>query len=106
MKTESNRRVDSCTQRMAQNDFPLLSHLSPLPLVSQSDKHHKEPLSLHLFCYTSFIDHFFNTYFVLKIHNVLYACPSYMADYLTEDSLIGPVYGNILFKIFRDTKIA
>ena len=38
MKTESNRRVNSRTQRMARNDFPLPSHPSPLPLVSQSDK--------------------------------------------------------------------
>ena len=63
MKTESNRRVNSCTQRMARNDFPLPSHLSALPLVSQSDKHYKEPMFLHvhLFCYFSFMHHFLST---------------------------------------------
>ena len=48
MKTESNREVNSRTQNMAWNDFPLLSHPFPLPLVLQSDKHHKEPMFLHL----------------------------------------------------------
>ena len=47
MKTEANRRVNSRTQSTVQNDFPQLSHLSPLLLVSQSDKHHKEPMFLH-----------------------------------------------------------
>ena len=44
MKTESNRGMSSRMQSMARNDFPLLSHPSPLPLSSQSDKHHKEPM--------------------------------------------------------------
>ena len=41
---ESNKRVNSRTQSMVQNDFALLSHPSPLPLVSQGDKHHKVPM--------------------------------------------------------------
>ena len=58
MKVEPNRRVNSHTQGMAQNDFALLSHPSPLPLVSQSDKHHKVPMFLHLLHSISLIHHF------------------------------------------------
>ena len=63
VKKESNKRVNSCTQRMMRDDFPLLSHPSLLPVVSQSDKHHKEPTFLHLFRCISFMHHFFITYF-------------------------------------------
>jgi len=81
MKTESNRSVNSHTQSMAaRNDFPLLSHLSLLPLVSQSDKHRKEPMFLHLLCCISFIHHFLKHILCFKIHNLFY-----MADYLIED---------------------
>ena len=42
MNTESNIRVNLRMQSMAWSDFQLLSHPSPLPLFSQSDKHHKK----------------------------------------------------------------
>ena len=48
MKMESSRGVNSRMQNMAWNDFPLLSHPSPLPLISQSHEHHKEPMFLHI----------------------------------------------------------
>ena len=76
MKTESNRRVNLRTQSMARNDFPMLNHLFPLPLVSRSDKQHKESMFLHLLRCIPFIrTSLFNTYFV---HNLLYVCPIWL----------------------------
>ena len=49
MKTESNRGINSHTQSMAGSNFPLVSHLFPLPLVMLSGKHHaQKPMLLHL----------------------------------------------------------
>ena len=79
METKSNyRRVNLRTQSMALNDLPPLNHPSPLPLASQSDKHHKELMFLHVrivlhFIYTSLFN-IHSYYFVLKIYNLLYAC--------------------------------
>ena len=35
---------------MVQNDFPLFIHPSLLPLLSQSDKHNKEPICFNIYC--------------------------------------------------------
>ena len=77
MKTESNKGVytlaKSHTHGMTWNDFSLLSHPSPSPLVSQSNKHHKEPMFLHLL-HSSYI--FFTSlcYYCSKLvtHNNIY----------------------------------
>ena len=100
MKMESNRGVNSRTQSMAWNDFPLLSHLSPLPLISQSDKHHKEPIfyiyySVYPFYITLFCLH------ILCFKNSLFL--STRVIFLMEGSLIGRVWG-YFFGIFRKTK--
>ena len=75
MKTESNRRVNLHMQSMAWSDFQLLSRPSPLPLFSQSDKHHKKPMFLHLLHRIYFKHHLIYTYFISKIHNLLHVRP-------------------------------
>ena len=75
MNTESNRRVNLRTQSMAWSDFQLLSHPSPLPLFSQSDKHHKKPMFLHLLHRIRFKHHLIYTSFISKIHDLLYVRP-------------------------------
>ena len=78
-----NGGVNSCTQSMARKDFPLLSYPFPIPLVSQSGKHHKEPMCfLYLLCLT-----FLHIQkFIISLTFVLY---------LIKGSLIGLVYRNI-----------
>ena len=89
MKTESNRRVNSRMQSMARKDFPLLSHLPLSPLVSQSDKHHKE-LMFCMYCTVCLL--------CITMHKNSYSLPclSYTGDFLIEDSLItgSSRYGN------------
>ena len=49
-------------QSMAQSDFSLLSHPSPLPLFLQSEKHHKEFMFLYLLHNISFLHQFVYSY--------------------------------------------
>ena len=94
MKTESNRRVNSCSQSMAPKDFPLPSHPSPSPLVSQSDKHHKEPTTctpLHLLYSSSLFLHILYSKNSESLPHL-----SYIGDLLIEGPLIGKVYGKFL----------
>ena len=65
MKVESNRGINSRMQIMVRNYFPLLSLPSQLPLVSQGNKHHKEPKFLYLLLTISFLHHFVYTYVTL-----------------------------------------
>ena len=90
MKIESNRRVNSCTQSIAQNDFPLLSYLSPLPLVSQSNKYHKKPMFLHLL-HSGYI--FYASFYLRILCLIIFSM--FFGDLLIEGSLIGPVHGDI-----------
>ena len=62
-------------QSMAWSDFQLLSRPSPLPLLSQSNKHHKEPMYLHLLLSISYIHHLVYTYLTSKIHYLFYVPP-------------------------------
>ena len=73
---------------MVQNDFPQLGHPSPLPMVLQNDKRHKESMFFHQLHSISFLRHF-----VSKIH-LFHVC---MGDLLKEGSLVGAVYRNIFW---------
>ena len=70
---------------MAQKEFPLLSHPSPLPLVSRSDKQPKEPVKEPIFyninctVYLLYITLF--PKFIISSKFVLY-----MGDHLIKDS--------------------
>ena len=68
MKIESNRGVNLHMQSMVWNDFLLLSHPSPLPLISQSEKHHKEPMFIYIYIY---IYIYMYVYLYLYIYMVL-----------------------------------
>ena len=63
MKMESNRGISLHVQSMVQNDFPLLSHPSLLPLVSQDDKHHKELMFIAQYIFYTYITLFTHTLF-------------------------------------------
>jgi len=67
MKTESNKGENSSSQSIVQNDFPLLSHPSPLPLFLQSDKHHKETI----YIFTFIAQYMFCTSLCLHTHTLL-----------------------------------
>ena len=91
MNTKSNGRVNSCAQ-VVQKDFPLLSHPSPLPQVSQRNKHHKEPFFTFITFYSLFftIHYFFTHTLFQKFMISICPCLFYMGD-----SLISPIYRNI-----------
>ena len=73
-------------------------------MFSQSDKHHKEPMFLHLlhsiyiylYIYISLrnITLFTHTYSISKIHNLFHLCPAWVIINRIEGSLIDSVYGN------------
>ena len=81
---------------MAQKDFSLLSHPYPLPLVLQSDMHHKDPMFLQLL-------HFAYTYFISKIYSYSLPHLSSMGDFLIEGHNIDRSALRELFGIFCDT---
>ena len=88
---KSNGGVNSRTQIMAWNDFPLLNHpsIATLSLISQSDKHHKEPMFLAIYVSVllsiimiSILHHFVYKYFVSKfIISLIHVCPTDTGDF-------------------------